>query len=110
MRLVFDHNLSPRLIQLLSDVFADSVHVRDLGLESAPDSDVWDFARANHLTIVSKDSDFHQRSLLEGFPPKAVWIRRGNCTTGEIEALLPSRAGDIATFEADEWGAFLELE
>ena len=110
MKLLFDHNLSYRLARVLLDVYPGSVHVRELLLERAPDEAIWDYARTHDLAIVSKDSDFHQRSVVEGFPPKVIWIRRGNCTTADIEALLRSRTGEIAAFGDDPWGAFLELE
>ena len=59
---------------------------------------------------MSKDSDFHQRSLVEGFPPKVIWVQRGNCSTTEIEALLRKRSPEIAAFGADRDAAFLELD
>jgi predicted nuclease of predicted toxin-antitoxin system len=110
VRLLFDHNLSPRLTDRLADTYPDSEHVRGAGLAAASDAAVWEYAKRHALTIVSKDSDFHQRSLLEGFPPKVVWIRRGNCSTADIEALLRARSAELRAFDADPWGAFLVLE
>ena len=78
MKLLFDENLSPRLVRLLSDLFPDSVHVRDVGLQSADDVVVWTYAKDNEMVICSKDSDMHQRSFLFGYPPKIVWVRLGN--------------------------------
>ncbi len=72
MRLLFDQNLSFRLVNVLADLYAGSVHVRDVGLEAADDDAVWEYAKANRLVIVSKDSDFHHRSILRGFPPKVI--------------------------------------
>ena len=86
MKFLFDENLSPRLVAGLSDVFPASVHVRDVGLARATDAAIWRYARGHDLAIVSKDSDFHQVSFLRGAPPKVIWIRRGNCTTADIEA------------------------
>ena len=60
MKLLFDENVSPRLVDALSDAFPESVHVRDAGLSRASDAAIWDYARNRGLTIVSKDSDFHQ--------------------------------------------------
>lgn len=88
MKLLFDENLSPRLVAELSTEFPGSAHVHDVGLGSATDAVVWDYARANGFVIVSKDSDFADLSVLYGAPPKVVWIRRGNCTTAAIAALL----------------------
>ncbi|MEX1258803.1 MAG: DUF5615 family PIN-like protein [Gemmatimonadota bacterium] len=109
MKLLFDENLSPRLVGSLSDMFPGSVHVRDVGLARAADAALWDYARDHDLTIVSKDSDFHQVSFLRGPPPKVVWIRRGNCSTKAIEAPLWSRRAEILEFEAEEDASFLAL-
>ena len=88
MKLLFDQNLSPKLVSRLADVYPGSDHVADVGLAQAMDRDVWSHAAQSALAIVSKDSDFSEMSVLRGFPPNVVWIRRGNCSTAEIEALL----------------------
>lgn len=56
-----------------------------------------------------KDSDFHQLSFLRGHPPKVVWIRRGNCSTDEIESLLRQHEADLRAFEQDSDASFLVL-
>ena len=88
MKLLFDENLSPKLPRILSKDFPESMHVRDCGLKGFPDEDVWEYARNNGFTIVSKDSDFYQRSLLYGHPPKLVWLRIGNCNGDILVALI----------------------
>ena len=88
MKLLFDQNLSPRLVTRRADLYPNATHVADVGLDTANDRTVWDYARANDYMIVSKDADFSEISLLQGFPPKVVWIRRGNCSTQEIEQIL----------------------
>lgn len=107
MRLIFDQNLSFKLVSTLADVFPDSVHVRDVGLTEADDLEVWEYARDNDLVIVSKDEDFHQLSFLLGPPPKVVWLRLGNCTTTDIEEALRASRFDLAEFRSDREGAFL---
>ena len=66
MKLLFDENLSPRLVHSISDLFPGSRHVEDCGLPSEPDEQVWHFAHANDFTIVTKDSDFAEMSRLLG--------------------------------------------
>ena len=107
MKLLFDQNLSKKLVSLLADEFPSSIHVRDAGLTQASDQDLWEYARANDLVIVSKDEDFHQFSFLYGPPPKVVWVRLGNCTTADIEQALRSCREELLGFSADEEGAFL---
>ena len=80
MKLLFDENLSPKLPQRLADLFPNSLHVRDIGMQSTIDPIVWDYAKDKDLTIVSKDSDMHDLSLVFGNPPKVIWLRLGNCT------------------------------
>jgi predicted nuclease of predicted toxin-antitoxin system len=109
VRLLFDQNLSYRLVGALVGEYPDSVHVRDVGLSAADDQVVWSYAAANGLTVVSKDSDFQQRALLYGYPPKVIWVRLGNCTTTAVAALLRARQSDVLAFEADATAAFLVL-
>jgi predicted nuclease of predicted toxin-antitoxin system len=109
MKLLFDQNLSPRLPRLLADIYAESVHVREVGLRDADDSAIWAYAKANNFTIVSKDSDFQQRSLLYGNPPKFIWLRVGNCTVKTIEELLRNHSVAIHTFGLDNTKAHLML-
>ena len=109
MKLLFNENVSPRLVAGLSDVFPGSAHVRDVGLSRATDAAIWNYARNHGLAIVSKDSDFHQVSFVRGPPPKVIWIRRGNCTTADIEALLRTSQTEILAFGAEEEAAFLAL-
>jgi len=101
MKLLFDENLSPRLVGLLAAEFPASEHVRNAGLAAAPDPAVWSYAAAKSFVIVSKDSDFQHRALLLGHPPKVVWVRLGNCSTAAVAALLRGRQTDLLTFEAD---------
>jgi len=110
MRFLFDENLSPRLVSALADLYPGSRHVRDVGLASADDATVWSHAAAGGFTIVSKDGDFHQRSFLFGHPPKVIWIRRGNCSTATIEAILRTRHADVHAFAADPDAALLALD
>lgn len=109
MKLLFDQNLSHRLVSLLRDIYPNCEHVRDVNLIAASDTLVWEYARTNGFMIISKDADFHQRSLLYGYPPKVVWVKLGNCSTKAVEALLRAHAVTIERFEADRAAAFLIL-
>lgn len=109
MRLLLDQNLSPRLLDLLADLYPGSQHVRSVGLGSADDEQVWSYAAGEGLAIVSKDTDFHQRSFLFGGPPKVVWIRLGNCSTEDIARLLRQHHADLVAFDQHAEGTFLAL-
>lgn len=107
MKLLFDQNLSYRLVHTLREIYPDSQHVRDIGLGEAADEAVWLYAAREGFTLISKDADFHQRSFLFGHPPKVVWIRCGNCSTATIEQLLRLHHPDLIQFAANPEGAFL---
>ncbi|HLL16666.1 MAG TPA: DUF5615 family PIN-like protein [Pyrinomonadaceae bacterium] len=109
MKLLFDQNLSPRLPRLLADLYAGSVHVREVGLRDAADAAIWDYAKSHGFAIVSKDSDFQQRSLLHGSPPKFIWLRVGNCPVKTTEDLLRTHSAAIHTFGMDNAKSHLML-
>lgn len=110
MKLLFDQNLSHRLTELLDNHFPESVHVKDLQMQTSSDTEIWEYAGKEGYTIVSKDSDFHQRSFVLGYPPKVVWIQKGNCTTDEIYDILEKHVDDIESFINDSESSFLVLE
>ncbi len=99
MRLLSDENLSAWLPINLADVFPNSLHVRDIGLKSEPDRDIWIYAKAHGLTVVTKDEDFHRRTVFDKSGPKVVWIRLGNCSARVIESLLRAEQGAIQKLE-----------
>ena len=109
MKLLLDENLSPLLVAALAPAFPGTAHVHALGLGAASDSEIWAHAAANDYTIVTRDSDYYERSLIRGFPPKIVWIRRGNCSTDLIRALLVANRESIERLGADPDGACLVL-
>ena len=109
MRLLLDQNLSPRLLATLAALYPGSTHVREVGLQTADDETVWQYAAQQGFAIVSKDADFHERSFLLGHPPKVIWIRRGNCSTDEVAAILRDHHAEVLVFERDEAGSFLAL-
>lgn len=109
MKLLFDQNLSHHLVEALADVYPDCQHVRNVGLKASPDTQVWNFARSNGYTIVSKDADFYQRSLLLSFPPKVIWLKLGNCSTQAVEQLPRVHWEDVQEFDVDGEATFLIL-
>ena len=109
MKLLFDQNLSHRLVSMLADSFPASAHLRDFDLQRADDATIWEFAKDSGYIIVSKDDDFHQRSFLYGHPPKVVWLRLGNCSTEQVAETLRAGAHHLSAFEANPQAAFLVL-
>jgi predicted nuclease of predicted toxin-antitoxin system len=109
MKLLFDENVSHKLIEKLSDLYPESIHVRDKGLKTSDDISIWEFAKRNHYMIVSKDEDFHHLSFVRGAPPKVIGIYLGNCRTKAVEILLRQHYEMIVAFADDVKAAFLLL-
>jgi predicted nuclease of predicted toxin-antitoxin system len=109
LRLLFDQNLSFKLVPLLAGDYPGSVHVRDLDLHEADDAAIWHHAAEHDLAIVSKDADFHQMSLLYGPPPKTVWLCVGNASTPDIAGLLRKHHATMRRFHEDPDSALLAL-
>jgi predicted nuclease of predicted toxin-antitoxin system len=110
MRLLFDYDVSARLIAQLADLFPYATHVALVGLERAPDEQTWQYAQAQGYLIVTKDSDFNGVSVLRGFPPKVIWLRLGNCPTSRITLHRRRHHAAILAFAADSENGLLTLE
>ena len=99
MRLLFDQNLSRKLVGRLADIFPDSSHVQFHDLADKTDTEIWQFAKISDFYIVTQDADFADRSRLYGSPPKVVWLRCGNIPTRQIEQILRSGSEVIQELE-----------
>jgi predicted nuclease of predicted toxin-antitoxin system/uncharacterized protein (DUF433 family) len=110
VKLLFDQNLPARIVNSLSDIFPDSLHVKSLGMSATDDRAIWNYARENGCSIISKDSDFHQMSFLFGAPPKTIWLRCGNCSTTMLESIIRRNSRKIAKFLEDDESALLVID
>ncbi len=90
MKLLFDQNLSRKLVTRLADIFPNASHVQFHELAEKTDTEIWNFAQLNDFCIVTQDADFAERSRLYGSPPKVVWLRCGNAPTNQVEDLIRS--------------------
>jgi len=109
VKLLLDENLSDRIVPQIVDLYPDSAHVKTLALIQSEDVLIWEYAKANDFVIVSKDSDFHQRSLLYGHPPRFIYLRIGNCPTAKIVQILRENYATISQFGDAEQESILVL-
>lgn len=109
MKLLLDENLSRRLVPVLEATFPGTQHVDDVGLHSAPDVAIWDFAGRESFALVSKDDDFRQLSLLRGAPPKVLVLAVGNGGNAAVLSVLLDNRIRIETFDADEQESLMVL-
>jgi predicted nuclease of predicted toxin-antitoxin system len=110
MKLLVDNNLSFKLVQALQIPFSGSQHVRNVLSIQSDDISIWNYAKSNDFTILTKDNDFDERSQLDGCPPKIIHLICGNKTSLYILDLLISHQADISAFiEADIENCILKI-
>lgn len=78
MKLLVDNQLPEALAAFFSANGIECRHVRRLGLGSASDMEIWNFARTDGFCIVTMDEDFQHFAARYGAPPQVVWVRLGN--------------------------------
>jgi predicted nuclease of predicted toxin-antitoxin system len=110
LKLLFDENLSPLLVEILAADFPGCIHVETIAMRGAADAAIWDYARENGYTIVSKDNDFRQRAFLDGPPPKVVWLAVGNAGTDRIASLIRAGRERLHAFDLVANESLLVLE
>jgi len=98
MKLLFDQNISFRVIKGLKDIFPLAKQVRELNLDNSTDLEIWSYARKENYTIVTFDSDFFDLNLLRGNPPKIIWLKTGNSSTEDIIGIFRENVKLIREF------------
>ena len=110
MSFVFDENVSHRVMRSFQAHFPDSIHINQAGIGDSPkDADIWTYANKTEATIITRDDDFYQMSLKQGFPPKVIVLRIGNMKKMELTAFLLKFKNDIERFIVNDEVGLLEL-
>lgn len=110
MKLLLDQQLPSSLIEKISDIFPESKHVKWIELNQADDLEIWEYSKKNGFTIVTKDNDFNEISILYGAPPKIIWIKVGNCTNVELVSIFLKHTKDILAFGDDKENTIYTIE
>jgi len=109
LKLLFDHNISHKLVARVSDLFPESSQTRLLNLGRTNDPQIWLIAKTHGFVLVSKDRDLAELAILRGAPPKIIWLRMGNCRTVIIERALRANIQAIEDLVRDPERVVLEL-
>ncbi|MEM8897938.1 MAG: DUF5615 family PIN-like protein [Bacteroidota bacterium] len=108
MKLLFDENISYRILKLLEGHFSKVESVFNLtGISK--DVDIWFYAKENGLVIVTFDEDFYDWQILKGYPPKIIWLRMGNTSTKMLANKLIAEKGNISSLVEDDNLGILEI-
>ena len=102
MKLLFDQNISFRVVRQISKTFPLARQVRELQLENFTDRKIWEFAKEQNYTIVTFDADFYDFVTLYGHPPKVIWLRLGNTTNQNLINAFENYAEIIKAFVEDQ--------
>ncbi|MGI0061909.1 MAG: DUF5615 family PIN-like protein [Nitrosotalea sp.] len=109
-KLLFDQNLSYKIIKHIEHLFLNTSHVKLLDLDQADDLSIWEYAKENNFTIVTQDTDFDDINTLSGYPPKIIRINTGNTATKTVIELILDKYEIITDFLKNIDIGFLELD
>ena len=109
INILLDENLSFKIKKELKNLFNDLKHVSDLNLVNTNDYTIWDYAKTHHYSIVTFDANFIDLSVLNGFPPKIIWLRFGNSSNLKIINKLLERKEAILSFQENPETGILEI-
>ena len=109
MKLLFDQNISPKILKKLPHDFTECEQVRFVGLEDASDFEIFEYAKTNGFAVVTFDSDFVDLNALRGTPPKIIYLNTGNLTTQSVSELILNNLLTIQHYLNSETDDILEL-
>jgi predicted nuclease of predicted toxin-antitoxin system len=98
VKLLLDENISHRLSKKLIKSYPGSEHVNRLGLSSNSDQRIWDYARMNHFTILTYDSDFCALSDRYGAPPRVIHLKGQKRSKSKLISILSMWENNIKLF------------
>jgi predicted nuclease of predicted toxin-antitoxin system len=102
MKLLFDENLSHRLVDAIQDLFPDSAHISRVGLTSGTtDRQIWDYAKQNGFAIITADTDFVTMANTYGPPPKVILLENCDYPTSIAVRVISANASLLSQFERD---------
>jgi predicted nuclease of predicted toxin-antitoxin system len=100
VKLLFDANISHRIVRMLANLFPESTQVTLVGLSGeTPDKTIWEFAKAGQFTIVTADADFLRFAESYGAPPQVIRLEKMDYSTQAAAALIRRYAVAITDFE-----------
>lgn len=110
VKLLFDQNLSYKLVARLEHIYPDSIHIAALGMDQASDKKLWEYAKEHGFVIVSKDADFNEITAYYNFPPYIIWLRLGNSRISVIENALTKHHEKICEIIEEAQTGIIEIK
>jgi len=95
--ILLNENLPPSLIDLMAPHFGTVRHVGSCALGGADDDQVWEYAVANGLAVMTKDSDY--LDLMMSQPEgRVILVASGNLRLRDLKAMIAARTREVAEF------------
>jgi predicted nuclease of predicted toxin-antitoxin system len=108
VKFLVDAQLPPVLAKFIRENGFEALHVTEIDLARGDDSQIWNYARLNGYSILTKDQDFLDRWILSQEKVPVVLIRVGNCTNRALKQwLVPLFPEIVERIKAGE--SFIEL-
>jgi predicted nuclease of predicted toxin-antitoxin system len=99
MKLLLDQGLPRSAATLLSEAGIDTVHVAEIGLSAADDTDILQRAREDERMVVTLDADFHALlALSAATSPSVIRIRIERLRAQALTNLLLTVLGEVAEY------------
>jgi predicted nuclease of predicted toxin-antitoxin system len=102
MKLLFDENLSRRLVEATRELFPGSAHVSHVSLGvGTTDRQIWDYAKQHDFAIITADTDFVTMANADGPPPKVILLENCDYPTSTAIRIISANAVLLSQFERD---------
>lgn len=98
MKLLIDQNISHRIIDSISDIYPDSIHLTELSLQKYSDLEVWEYALANKFIILTSDPETCNQNVISKNAPLIICIQSEVVTTNKVEWTLRVNQETIEQF------------
>lgn len=99
--LLLNENLPASLALIFKTKIGHVEHVSDVGLAGKPDSEIWDYAAGQGLSIATKDSDYLDFAITNP-GPRVVLLAVGNMYLAELRQFVEGHLGIVADFLTGE--------
>lgn len=110
MKFLIDQNLPPRLRHVLEGRFPGTQHVIHLRLDKTRDTVLWRYASEHGFALMTRDDDFHQRSMLSGSPPKVVYLANAQGDAPGLADFVGRNLASLVAFMEDPEASLLILK